>query len=623
MSVHNAISQSAAGNTANSEKEDRRLPKFLESFENLIGHFDEHFGDLGSNERGDTFLDLANKVISLTDEGQEFPQLQISEKKSHDGGVDLFTAETADGRILCAQSKYKIRTKDEFDTVISKFKNFETSRLRPTTSTPMLFTPVEAEAKVPPVITFAVATSSKLEGILDKYRQSTLASRDFYNQLVNEGRLMIVDGPRILTLLQNLYKKTHLIPSDVTLRSTNKWNECNGVYQGAISGVDLVDLYQKHGDALFFENIRDFLGTTSGKVVTTRSTVNQEIIKTIKEEPEKMLARNNGLTFRASHVEVNDDGSADLSMAAIVNGCQTTMCLVHCAPVSDKCLVPVKVVRTKDAWDIAKAANYQNPVTRVDLDLARYLRPQLVRKVALTLGYGIDADTSVSASSVLNTIYQTKVDYDELRVLVLGVFSRKPNNLFENNYADLRGDILERLYDQTNGDETVFSVLLLLLKESRLAAKICEQTYSGEEYAQLFRRFYTDDKPRYRVYFAIAALCALLRDDISERSADTDAELERMNRFLALSRSQLENHPTDYQNAFLLTFQAIADSVLDIAVGKPESEIAQNMFTKISSTAFSSLYKKILMRMDAEKQRADNQRGIGSQLSQNASSKDG
>ena len=57
------------------------------------------------------------------------------------------------------------------------------------------------------------------------------------------------------------------------------------------------------GDALFFENIRDFLGTTSGKVVTNRSTVNEEIIKTISKEPDKMLARNNGLTFRATKVD--------------------------------------------------------------------------------------------------------------------------------------------------------------------------------------------------------------------------------------------------------------------------------------------------------------------------------
>jgi hypothetical protein len=161
--------------------------------------------------------------------------------------------------------------------------------------------------------------------------------------------------------------------------------------------------------------------------------------------------------------------------------------------------------------------------------------------VALTLGYAIDTETSVSASSVLNTIYQTKVDYEELKVLVLGLFSRKPNNLFEGHYAELRDDVLEKLYDQTRGDEAVFSVLLLLLKESRVALKLCEKTYSGEEYAQLFRRFYTDDKPRYRVYFAI---------------------------------------------------------------GKPESEIARDVFAKISSTAFSSLYKKVLMRMDAEKPRS-------------------
>ena len=581
---------------------EERLPKFLESFENLTTHFDEHFDELGSNARGDTFLDLAMKVISLTDEGQEFPALRPSKKKSHDGGVDLYTAETADGRILCAQSKYKVRSKDEFDTILSKFKNFEDSSAPPSPE-PSLFPEPEDHAHSLPVPTFAIATSSKLEGIIEKYEGSTLASREYYRQLIAERRLFIVDGVRILTLLQNLYKKTHLIPSSITLQSKNQWHECNGVFLGAVSGADLVDLYDKHGDALFFENIRDFLGTTSGKVVTTRSTVNQEIINTIKTDPNKMLARNNGLTFRASEVTIKDDGSAELSMAAIVNGCQTTMCLVHCAPVSELCLVQVKVVRTTDAWDIAKAANYQNQVARVDLDLARYLRPQLVRRIAVTLGYAVETETSVSASSVLNTIYRIKVDYDELKVLVLGLFSRKPNNLFDGNYAELRGDILEKLYDQQSGDEAVFSVLLLLLKESRDALALCESTYSGAEYAPLLRRFYTDDKPRYRVYFAVAALCALLRDDLSERSTDTGKELERMNRFLASSRKELENNPGAYHDAFLLTFQAIADSVLDITVSKPDSEIAQSMYSKISSTAFSSLYRKLLMRMDAEKQR--------------------
>ncbi len=119
----------------------------------------------------------------------------------------------------------------------------------------------------------------------------------------------------------------------------------------------------------------------------------------------------------------------------------------------------------------------------------------------------------------------------------------------------------------------------------------------------LFQRFYTDDKPRYRVYFAVATLSALMRDDISERFADTGMELARTNKFLAASRERLENNPAEYHEAFLLTFQAVADSVLDIPASKPEGEIAQSMYTKISTTAFSSLYKKVLMRMDAERQR--------------------
>ena len=579
-----------------------RLPKFLESFENLTAHFDEHFGALGSNDRGDTFLDLALKVISFTTEGQEFPQLRLSEKKSHDGGVDLYTAETKDGRILCAQSKYKVRGKDELDSIVSKFKNFEAS-LSPPPPQPSLFPPPEDDRKARPVPTFALATSSKLEGILAKYEASTLASCEYYRHLLEEKRLFFVDGPRILTLLQHLYKKTHLIPSTVTLRSKSNWNNCEGVYLGAVAGVDLVALYEEHGDALFFENIRDFLGTTSGRVVTTRSTVNQEIIKTISKEPSKMLARNNGLTFRATKVTIQPDGAAELSMAAIVNGCQTTMCLVQCAPVSNECLVQVKVVIAADAWDIAKAANYQNPVNRVDLDLARYVRPQLVRRIALSLGYAVETETSASASSVLNTIYQTKLDYEELKLLVLGVFSRQPNNIFEGNYTELRGDILEKLYDQLGGEEAVFAVLALVLTESRVALDLCQSTYSGEEYAFLFRRFYVDDKPRYRVYFAIAALCALLREDLSELSMETADELARMNQFLGSSRHELENHPDSYHDAFLLTFQAIADSVLDIPAGKSEGEITQSMYTRISTTAFSSLYKKVLMRMDSDKQR--------------------
>src|SRR6266496_2482329 len=50
------------------------------------------------------------------------------------------------------------------------------------------------------------------------------------------------------------------------------------------------------GDALFFENIRDFLGVTSQER-TGRKTPNKEIIKTVTTEADKMLSRNNGIVF--------------------------------------------------------------------------------------------------------------------------------------------------------------------------------------------------------------------------------------------------------------------------------------------------------------------------------------
>src|SRR6185295_18412632 len=100
------------------------LPNFLHSFENLSSHFDEHFGELGANERGDSFLELAKRLIPLTEEGERFPAPVPNEKKSHDLGVDLLTAVADDGRMLCAQSKFKIRGKDDIDTIISKFHHF-------------------------------------------------------------------------------------------------------------------------------------------------------------------------------------------------------------------------------------------------------------------------------------------------------------------------------------------------------------------------------------------------------------------------------------------------------------------------------------------------------------------
>jgi hypothetical protein len=197
------------------------------------------------------------------------------------------------------------------------------------------------------------------------------------------------------------------------------------------------------------------LGLTSGKKETEgRETVNSKIIDTIRTAAPRMLERNNGITFRAESVNATGVDKLNLQGAAIVNGCQTTMCLWHAREsIDDACNVVVKVVVTNDAWDVAKAANYQNAVAQIDLDLARYLRPQLIQRAATDHGYGTKSVSEETIIGVLNTIHAKKVEYDEMKCLYLGLFSRKPNNLFDDNYAELRTDVLEGLYEHGSADE--------------------------------------------------------------------------------------------------------------------------------------------------------------------------
>jgi hypothetical protein len=347
-----------------------------------------------------------------------------------------------------------------------------------------------------------IITASKLEGITNAYTNSRLSSRTFWDKLRDERRLHIIDGPRILQRLQVLYAKSFLLPPEVNIQSRAGWLVDGPVFLGTISGRQLVDLYERHGDGLFFENIRDFLGTGT---TSNRDTVNSKIIETILEAPAKMLERNNGITMRAHTVKQLDEKSIQIDGAAIVNGCQTTMCLVHCKDdVDQELFLPVKVVTAEDAWQVARAANYQNVVRQIDLDLARYLRPQLLQKAAVDQGYG-SGSVSTNISGLMSTLTETRINYEETKYLYLGLFSNTPSQLFEDNYTNLKSGVLEYLYEQAKEEDDIFTALFALVREAREAQTVCEQAYSGGDYAPLFKRLLDPDKPKYNAYLAILA----------------------------------------------------------------------------------------------------------------------
>lgn len=576
-----------------------QLPRFLHSFEELAMHFAEHFEGLSGPDRGERFVDFVLRLVPLTEEGRAFTGLVLSEKVSHDDGVDLLTATNDAGERLYVQSKYKIRQKEEFDSIVSKFCNYD-DLLRRAQQRNELFPEAPGAA---PTAVYMIVTSAKLAGIVERYQESQLASRDFYQMLIDEGRLHVIDGPAILQRLRELYTKSYLLPAEFSLRSQDKWLVRGGVWIGTLSALDLAQMYSQHGDALFFENIRDFLGISSGKKSTDRESVNTKIIETITHHPTKMLERNNGLTFRAAAVMPVDEETISVSGGAIVNGCQTTMCVVYCRDeLSDECLLPVKVVQTEDAWEIARAANYQNPVRQIDLDLARYLRPQLVQKAASDQGYAMLAQSEESIGNVLEAIHRKGVDYEEMKSLYLGLFSRVPNNLFEDNYTDLRSDVLAALY-QPPGDheERVFETLFLVLTVARQALAECERVYFGEEYS-MFKRF--NERSKYRAYLAVLALCGQLKENLSDRSPSAPDEASRMNEYLRRTRQLLENEPSLYIDAYISAYQTMADVALQAWDTKgAEDKVLQEMYKRVSGTAFAALYRSLRMKIDVSDRR--------------------
>ncbi|GEO99050.1 AIPR family protein [Methylobacterium haplocladii] len=149
-----------------------------------------------------------------------------------------------------------------------------------------------------------------------------------------------------------------------TLSFSGDYIEDHGEYGrawiGSVSAQELQRLHKEHNDELFAGNIRLFLGARKGGI-------NEQIIKTAKEEPGSFWALNNGITIVADTVDLLDkqhDGSTlRLKRFSIVNGCQTTSSLVQ-AKATPKAKVLARIIAAKSSikTDIVRYNNSQNAV---------------------------------------------------------------------------------------------------------------------------------------------------------------------------------------------------------------------------------------------------------------------
>ncbi len=140
-----------------------------------------------------------------------------------------------------------------------------------------------------------------------------------------------------------------------------------------IPGQILYSLYEQYGARLLEFNVRSFL--------STRGKINQGIRKTLKEEPARFMAYNNGIVVTADHMETtrNQNGAMTITKLRgfqIVNGGQTTAS-IHRAHKLDKIsidavYVPAKITvidpgrQQEIVRQISKFANTQNVIQVAD-----------------------------------------------------------------------------------------------------------------------------------------------------------------------------------------------------------------------------------------------------------------
>jgi hypothetical protein len=241
------------------------FPYFLQSYENLSEHLrgllDEQ--ELNSKEKGDKFTAFVTQILPLTDIGIRLQFETIEQRKhSHDEGVDIACFNADRTHITYVQCKLTLNKVDDVDSIFSKWQNYM-KKHHPAPEVGLWNT--EIDKKKYPDISFMIVTLSKLANNIHRYQNNYFPSKQFYQQLKEEGRLDLYDGIRIFPLLQNCHRKMHVLPTNVILRLDSRPIQRDGVYIGIISASELKKCYDQFGDALFLENLRSFLGATSGK----------------------------------------------------------------------------------------------------------------------------------------------------------------------------------------------------------------------------------------------------------------------------------------------------------------------------------------------------------------------
>ena len=163
-------------------------------------------------------------------------------------------------------------------------------------------------------------------------------------------------------------------------------------YYGQVDVSDIV-AWGKFGDHLYHKNIRGFKGSTD---------VNDSIVSTVKDAPDKFLYFNNGITLLCSELEKQplggksrSSGVFDCKGASVVNGAQTVGSIISAlsppAVNPSTARVMVRLISLEGCppdfgFEVTRATNTQNRIEKRDFAALDKEQSRLRSDLLLSLG---------------------------------------------------------------------------------------------------------------------------------------------------------------------------------------------------------------------------------------------
>lgn len=301
----------------------------------------------------------------------DFKAVEAITDGSNDDGIDALYFDRNSKSLVVVQSKFKrIGTApnlDEAQRTVNGVKALQARRFHELNSALQSLIPDVEEALEEP----GVKIDIRMVYLGDQMNiHATQALNRFCDESNDNSEVVRWQPDGVTDIYNALVAERNLgtITDKVFLENWSGVNEPYSAYYGQISALELMQLHNKHGDALFQGNIRFPLGPNS---------VNTAIEKTVYSNPEELFYLNNGITAIATKIERAPGQPSRcafmLKEFSIVNGAQTVSAITSASkrsPLSPKAKVFITIIEIKDNSNylgtrVTRARNYQNDVKEI------------------------------------------------------------------------------------------------------------------------------------------------------------------------------------------------------------------------------------------------------------------